>query len=57
MKRVPIQTTIALETKAGLQRIAKKQKLTDHGLPSKGRAIDYLVEKELKAGASNTGEA
>lgn len=52
MKRVIIQTTIAKETKAGLQHIAKKQELTNDGIPSKGRAIDYLVAKEL-AGATN----
>jgi len=56
MKRVILQTTVAGETKAGLARIAKKLKLENDGVPSKGRAIDYLVKKEL-AGASNTGEA
>jgi hypothetical protein len=52
MKRIVMKITIARETKAGLQKIAKDRKLSDHGLPSKSRAIDYLVQKEL-AGATN----
>lgn len=50
--RVGLQTTVAAETKAGLQKIAKQEKLSDHGLPSKGQAIDYLVNNYfvIKAG-------
>ena len=55
-KRIEFKTTIAAETRTGLAKIAKRQKLSDHGLPSKGQAIDYLVNKEL-AGASKAGEA
>jgi hypothetical protein len=53
-KRIELKTTIAKETKAGLARIAKKHKLSDHGLPSKGRAIDFLVNNYnfMQAGAT-----
>jgi len=51
-----MKTTIKPETKKKLEIIARREKLIDHGLLSKGRAIDYLAEKEL-AGASKTGEA
>jgi hypothetical protein len=54
MKRIEMKTTIAKETRAGLERIAKREKLTDHGAFSKGRAIDYLVAKEL-AGSTKAG--
>ncbi len=37
-----MKTTIAQETKTGLEVVAKREKLSDHGLPSKGRAIDWL---------------
>lgn len=43
MNRVELTTTIAPETKLKLEKIARREKLTDHGLPSKGRAIDWLV--------------
>ena len=50
MKRIEIKTTIAAETKKALQKIAVRQNLRDgRGIPSKGRAIDYLAGKELKA--------
>jgi hypothetical protein len=49
-KRIGIKTTIAPETKPGLEKIARREKLTDHGSLSKGRAIDYLVQKELNNG-------
>jgi hypothetical protein len=52
MKRIEMKTTIASETKKGLERIAKRERLVDHGLPSKCRAIDYLVQQD-QAGATN----
>jgi hypothetical protein len=47
LKRVPFKTSVAGDTPIGLAKIAKREKLFDHGQISKGRAIDYLVRKEL----------
>jgi hypothetical protein len=56
MKRIEMKTTIAPETKKALEKIARREGLTDHGLPSKGRAIDFLVlnYQLIKAGATKT---
>lgn len=47
MKRQKLNTNVLPETKAGLEKIAKREKLKYRGVVSKGRAIDYLVRKEL----------
>ena len=63
MKRVRIDTTVAEETNYGLKVIAGRlvgKTLAGETKPIHksivGRAIDYLVRKEL-AGASQSGEA
>jgi hypothetical protein len=58
MKRINLQTTIAKETRKGLDTIARREKLSDHGLPSKGRAIDFLVLNYMviKAGSNETAD-
>jgi hypothetical protein len=56
MKREKLNTNVLPETKRKLQQIARREKLLDRGNPSKGRAIDYLVERDT-AGASKAGEA
>lgn len=55
-KRIVINTTIAEKTYKGLETIARRRRKGLSAKASKGRAIDYLVEKEL-AGASKTREA
>lgn len=42
MKRTSLQTTVSADTKKGLEAVAKREGLTDHGQLSKGRAIDFL---------------
>jgi hypothetical protein len=43
MKRKSLQTSVGIDTKQKLGEIARREKLTDRGVPSKGRAIDWLV--------------
>jgi hypothetical protein len=47
MKRIKLNTTIKVDTSKKLDTVRAKQ-----GLRSKGRAIDYLAEKEVNAGAT-----
>lgn len=56
-KRLKFNTSVAPDTRKGLKRIAKREKLVDHrGYPSEGRAIDWLLEKELASGQNGTGD-
>jgi hypothetical protein len=59
MKREVLNTSVAKGIKAGLQKIAKLEGFADHGLPSKGRAIDFLVNNYfvIKAGSEPKGNS
>jgi hypothetical protein len=54
MKRENIKTTIEKRTRRGLEIVARDHNLKDHGLYSKGRAIDFLVNNYLVNKAGST---